>query len=685
MIGNAKLKARYSGTLKLHWQWSVLLALSLLVLDALVMWQSRRAGVIALVFSLAYFLAVLWLYLVYRPRIMREMVEFAASFGLMEQRIWQQLELPAALLEPDGKILWMNYNMCALTRKGTGYRRNINTLFPEINRGTLPASAMEQDVKFHYQNKDLRAHIQKIPMDDLLEETTLLEKEGDLNILYMVYLFDETQLNRYIAENRDRRPVVGWIYLDNYEEVMERIDEVHQSLLNVLVERKISKYFSDQQGLVKKVEKDKYLVVLDQKCLDVLVEDRFSILEGVKTINIGNDISMTVSGGFGINGKGYLQNYEFARSAVEMALGRGGDQIVVKNQDEMAFYGGKTQHSEKSTRVKARVKAQALRELILSRECVVAMGHKLTDMDSFGAAIGVCRAAMTVGKPAHIVLGELNTNIRSWVQEFREQKEYPEDLFITHEQAMDLVDNDTAVVVVDTNKPSMTECRELLRQTKSVVVLDHHRQGTETIENAALSYIEPSASSACEMIAEILQYFEESVKLKSLEADCIYAGIIIDTNSFVAKTGVRTFEAAAYLRRCGADVTRVRKALRENMDCYKAKAEAVRHARTYMDQFAISVLEGEDLENPSVIGAQAANELLNIIGVTASFVVTPVGDRVFISARSIDEVNVQLIMERLGGGGHLNIAGAQLSGVTIEEAVERLETTLKQMTEEGVI
>ena len=323
--------------------------------------------------------------------------------------------------------------------------------------------------------------------------------------------------------------------------------------------------------------------------------------------------------------------------------------------------------------------------MMLTRDNVVAMGHQMTDMDSFGACVGICRAAATIGKPAHIVLGAPNANIAYWLKTFRESKDYNPDLFITHEQAMKMVNDNTVVVVLDTNRPGMVECREILDQTSSIVVFDHHRQATDTIEKASLSYIEPSASSACEMVAEILQYFEENVRIRSLEADCMYAGIIIDTDSFNAKTGVRTFEAAAYLRRCGADVTRVRKALRSDMESYRAKADCVRSAEKYMDSYAISICRGENLPNPSVTGAKAANELLNIVGVKASFVVTQLSDKTFISARSIDEVNVQLVCERLGGGGHLNIAGAQLTGVTAEEAVQKVKDALKQMTEEGAL
>ncbi len=394
---------------------------------------------------------------------------------------------------------------------------------------------------------------------------------------------------------------------------------------------------------------------------------------------------VTRSIGLGINGDGYIQGYEYARGAMELALGRGGDQAVLKDGEKITYYGGKTQLAERNTRVKARVKAQALREIMTEKETVVVMGHKVTDIDTLGAAVGIYCAARIVGKKAHIVTSDITGGIKPWVQIFTEDKEYDHDFFVSHQQAKELVNDQAVLVVVDTNRPSMTECEELLDRTNTVVVLDHHRQGSQQIENAALSYIEPSASSACEMVAEILQYFDEYVRLRPREADCIYAGTTIDTNNFLAKTGVRTFEAAAFLRRKGADVTRVRKMFRDDMATYKARAEAVRHAEVYMDRFAISRCPSEGLDNPTVVGAQAANELLNIVGVKASFVLTPFNRRIYISARAIDEVNVQIIMERLGGGGHMNIAGAQLDNISEEQAVEVLKQTLREMTEEKVI
>ncbi|MEG1361429.1 MAG: DHH family phosphoesterase, partial [Lachnospiraceae bacterium] len=436
---------------------------------------------------------------------------------------------------------------------------------------------------------------------------------------------------------------------------------------------------------VKKVEKYKYFIVFKQQYLSRLEEDRFSLIEDVKTVKIGNEMAITLSIGIGNSTGTYLQNYEYTRAAIDLALGRGGDQVVIKTADTISYYGGKTQQVEKSTRVKARVKAQALREIMDSKERVVVMGHSISDIDSFGAAIGIYRAAMELGKRAYIVLNEVTSSLRPIKENFNEKNGYQDGMFINSEEALEITDRNTAVVVVDTNRPSYTECPALLAKTKTIVVFDHHRQGAEVIENAVLSYIEPYASSTCEMIAEVLQYFSDDIKLGIWEADSIYAGILIDTNNFMTKTGVRTFEAAAYLKRSGAEVTRVRKMLRNDMDAYKARAEAVRYAEVYKKDFAISVCPAENLESPTIAGAQAANELLNIVGIRASFVLTQYQGKVFISSRSIDEINVQLIMERMGGGGHLNIAGTQLTDCTLQQAKQRLKDTIDEMVKNGDI
>ena len=310
------------------------------------------------------------------------------------------------------------------------------------------------------------------------------------------------------------------------------------------------------------------------------------------------------------------------------------------------------------------------------------MGHRLPDADSFGAAVGIYRIARILDKEAHIVLNEVGKGIKPMVELFQHNEDY-ENMIINNQQALEYAGGNTALVVVDVNKPSITEFPDLLRLCKSIVVLDHHRQGTEIIENATLSYVEAYASSACEMVSEILQYIGDNIRISPEEADCMYSGIMIDTNNFMGKTGVRTFEAAAFLRRNGADVTRVRKLFREDAIEYKAKADAVSQAEIYRNAFAISTCTSEDIESPTIVGAQAANELLNIRGVKASFIMTEYQNQIFVSARSIDEINVQIIMEKMGGGGHLNTAGCQLSGISISEAIGILKATLDTMIEDG--
>jgi len=526
--------------------------------------------------------------------------------------------------------------------------------------------------------------MRKISIEAMLEDSGLIESDAD-NFLTAIYIFDETDVNRYKKERDEEKLVTGLLYLDNYEEALNSVEEVRRSLLVALIERKLNKYFSEMDGLVKKLEKDKFILILCQRSLEELKEKRFSILEEVKSINIGNDMDVTISIGIGINGANYVQNYEYSRIAIDLALGRGGDQVVIKDRDTMIYFGGKSQQMGKTTRVKARVKAHALKEFMVAKDKVVVMGHKISDVDSIGAGIGIYRAAKSLNKRAHIVVNNPTMSVRPIIENFINNPEYDEHMFVNSAEAKEIVDNNTVVVVVDTNKPSYTECEDLLSKTKTIVVLDHHRQGAEVISNAVLSYIEPFASSACEMVAEILQYFSDGIRIYNIEADALYAGIVIDTDNFTSKTGVRTFEAAAFLRRCGADVTRVRKMFRDDVSSYRAKAETVRTVETYRDSFAIGICPSSGLDSPTIVAAQAANELLDIDSIKASFVLTDYNNLIYISARAIDEVNVQLIMERLGGGGHINVAGAQLKDATVNGAIIQLKDTIDQMIKEGAI
>jgi c-di-AMP phosphodiesterase-like protein len=668
-----------------HWYWCILMLAFLLGLTAVVFSIDTLAGCVAAGFSAVIYLVLLGIDIYYRPKVLQELVDFASHYQSIQKELLQEFSIPYGLAEPDGRMLWMNDLLQEMTGKGEHYHKNISALIPGFDAASFPETMEPTETEVEYHGRTFRVTAHRILTDDLLDESEAAERLVRDSYIVALSFMDITDLNRLQKENYEQKQVVGLLYMDNYDEVMESVEDIRRSMLEALVDRRITKYVNTFGGICKKLEKDKYLLVVNRSSLAQMQADRFSILEDVKTVNIGNSIHVTVSIGIGLECGSYVQDYDAARGAMEMALARGGDQVVVKEGDKIQFFGGKTQRAEKNTRVRARVKAQALYELISAREHVIVMGHKITDIDSLGASVGVCRAAIQAGKHAHIVLGEVNSSIRTWVNLLENSGDYEGDLFITHNQAIEMANQNTVVVVVDTNRPSMAECEEILYLTKTIVVIDHHRQTTERIEHASLSYIEPSASSACEMIAEILQYYGEGIRLRPNEADCMYAGIVIDTNNFVAKTGSRTFEAAAFLRKNGADVTRVRKAFRNDMDTYKARAEAVRGAEAFMGVYAISVCPARGLESPNVVGAQAANELLNIIGVKASFVLTEYNGKIFISARAIDEVNVQIIMERMGGGGHMNIAGAQLSGVTVDEAREQLKEVLKQMTEEGAI
>ncbi len=681
MKNTVKLKGR----MKSYLQSSLYLGFLLAVVDILVYLLDYRAGLVLTAFLIFYFAIATSMMLYNKPVIMNELISFATQYGQIQRRLLRDLELPHALLDDAGKIIWTNIAFERLTHQEKGYRKSVTTLFPTITKDNLPGRDTEEDIecRVEYENGNYVAKLKKISLKEMAENSDVIEAQGYDGYLIALYLFDETALQIALKEVDDQSLAVALIYLDNYEEALESVEEVRRSLLIALIDRKVNKYIAALDGICKKLEKDKYLVIMRKEAATHLQENRFDILEDVKTVNIGNEMAVTISIGMGLNGLSYAQNYEFARNAIDIALGRGGDQAVVKVPENVIYYGGKSQQMEKSTRVKARVKAHALREIISVKDEVYVMGHRMGDVDSFGASVGIYRIAKALDKKAHIVLNDVTSSMQPMVEMFRDNDDYADDMIVNSQLALETVGNNAVLVVVDVNKPSITECPELLKRCKSIVVLDHHRQGTEIIENATLSYIEAYASSACEMVSEILQYISDDLRLRSEEADCMYSGIMIDTNNFMTKTGVRTFEAAAFLRRNGADVTRVRKLFRDDAAEYKAKADAVSQAEIYRRFYAISVCTGEDVASPTVVGAQAANELLNIKGIRASFILTRYNGIIYISARSIDEVNVQVIMERMGGGGHLNIAGAQLENGTIEEGIVSIKRTLDTMIEEG--
>lgn len=677
-----KKNMRLKGQLRMYMQWPLIMTVLLLAMNILMYMTDRKAGFTMTVFVGIYVVIVGILYFYNRSLILADLIQFSTQYKEIQNTLLKELTVPYAIVLEDGYILWKNDRFAEITDAREKY---LQKMIPQLNRGNFPKEDEDRkELEVTYKERDYQVELRRISLEGFSESEPMLQIPKEKEYFIAVYMRDVTELNSYIRENEDQRLIAGLIYIDNYDEVMESVEEVRQSLLVALIDRKINKYINDVDGIVKKLENDKYFFVVKKEGYRKFEADKFSLLEEVKQVNIGNARSATLSIGLGLNTATYALSYNYARMAIDLALARGGDQAVIKDCRGITYFGGKKEQTAKNTRVKARVKAEALREFIVAKDQVIVMGHKISDPDSFGACMGIYRAAVALEKKAHIVINDVSTSIRPLYDEIAQSSVYGKDIFLTSSEAMDYISDSAMVVVVDTNKPQMTECPELLKRSKTIAVLDHHRQSSTVIDNAVLSYIEPYSSSTCEMVAEVLQYIVDDIKVPSIEADCLYAGIMIDTRNFMNRTGVRTFEAAAYLRRCGADITRVRKMFRDDMESYRAKAEAMRLAEVYREQYAIAQCPS-DIASPTVLAAQAANELLDISGIKASFVLTVYNGRIFLSARSIDEVNVQIIAEKLGGGGHINSAGAQFEHTNVEEAIAALKATIDQMIEEGDI
>lgn len=673
---------RLKGQLRMYMQWPLIMTILLLAMNIWMYMTDQKAGLTMTVFVIIYVVIVGLLYFYNRSLILADLIQFSTQYKGIQNTLLKELTVPYAIILEDGHILWKNDRFSEIV---DGREKFIQKVIPELNKGIFPKDdETRSELEITYKERDYQVELRRISLEGFSESERMLQIPKEKEYFIALYMRDVTELNSYIRENEDQRLIAGLIYIDNYDEVMESVEEVRQSLLVALIDRKINKYINDVDGIVKKLENDKYFFVVKKESYRKFEADRFSLLEEVKQVNIGNARSATLSIGLGLNTATYALSYNYARMAIDLALARGGDQAVIKDCKGITYFGGKKEQTAKNTRVKARVKAEALREFIVAKDQVIVMGHKISDPDSFGACMGIYRAAVALEKKAHIVINDVSTSIKPLYDEIAQSSVYGKDIFLTSGEALDYISDSAMVVVVDTNKPQMTECPELLKRSKTIAVLDHHRQSSTVIDNAVLSYIELYSSSTCEMVAEVLQYIVDDIKVPSIEADCLYAGIMIDTRNFMNRTGVRTFEAAAYLRRCGADITRVRKMFRDDMESYRAKAEAMRMAEVYREQYAIAECPS-DIASPTVLAAQTANELLDINGIKASFVLTVYDGRIFLSARSIDEVNVQIIAEKLGGGGHINSAGAQFEHTNVKEAIEALKVTIDQMIEEGDI
>ena len=672
------------GTIDLYLRaplWLSLLWLPILFIAFTMEW---KLCLLLLFLAVLYIAFAIYLYRSRKNRLVSALLNFSLRANENRARLFEEMPTAYCIVGEDGEILWENKAFHKILQKDSKIERNLFNIFPNMQKEMLKEK--EAMLELHSSFMERKYCIDLIRLDALEDEGE--EEVRSLSVeeeLVAVYLRDETEEVELQEKLDEERVVLGLAYIDNYEDVMEQIEEVRRSLLSALVDRKITRYITASNGVIKKIEKDKYFFLLKQSVLEKMMEDRFSILEEVKEIDMGNELAITLSLGIGYGAGDFSQNYEYARTSMDMALGRGGDQAIVKNPEKLNFFGGKSQSTERVTRVKARVKAQAFQELIESKDKVLIMGHKNADMDCLGSSVGVYRMVTALDKRAYIVQNNVTSTILPLKERFLNNADYPEDMFIDGETAKTLVDNNTMLVVVDCDRPSIIDEPDLLNMVKTKVVFDHHRQSSETIQGAVLSYCEPYASSASELIAEMMQYIREGIKARPMEADCMYGGVVIDTREFTNQTGVRTFEVAAYLRRCGADITRVRKVFREDFNDYQAKADTISRADIYRNSYAISSLEKSGSESPTVLCAKAANELLNIRGIKASIVLTKVENTVFLSARSIDELNVQVLMEKLGGGGHRTVAGAQIEGKEIEECIELVKAAIDEMIEEGEV
>ena len=681
LVKEMKQNKKVSTQIKFSLWLSIIMVAAFLMVGFSVMTIRPFFGYMTIAGAIVFLIAAVVHYEYFEKLATAELLAAGFEQGQIQKDLLKELPVPYILTDDEGLVIWYNNSFAEMAGEKTE-KKNITQMFASLYKKVFPKPGSTKEFCITMEDRKFRVECKSVCMTE--EEKEKGETDPD-NVLLAFYFFDETQLMEYREESKSKRMVAGLIYIDNYEEVLENMEEVRQSLLLALVERKVIRYMQGLDAIVKKFEKDKFLFVFEEKNLQKLMESKFSLLDEVRMINIGNELSMTLSISVGVNAPTYVDTYESARIAMDLALGRGGDQAVVKDGDSISYYGGKTQKVEKSTRVKARVKAHALREIIMTHDKIFIMGHKLPDADAVGAALGIYRLARTFDKKTYIVMDKDCAAIRPIVEGMINDSGAEDFPFITNEQALSLRDASSMLIIVDVNLPAMTECPELIKQIETIVVLDHHRQNNDTIKKAVVSYVEPYASSSCEMVAEILQYIPDKPKLRPIEADALYSGILVDTDNFVVKAGVRTFEAAAYLRRAGADVTRVRKMFREDMENCKIRADIINRAELFYDEFAISTFDGRNVDGATVIGAKAANALLDVQGIRGSFVITEISSCIYVSARSIDDLNVQIIMEKFGGGGHLTVAAAQLKDKTMDEVVNDLKNLLASMKKEGDI
>lgn len=614
---------------------------------------------------IAIFVYTIWSNNKRKTEISEHINELTVSVDKAAQSTIINSPFPLVVLETNGNIIWKSSNFIkefANIDTGTTLTDIIKELKLKIENGKNTNNiSISESMKIGDKNYKVIA-----------EYTKLREKEHKNSSEYMatVYFLDETNYVKLLEEYTNSRTCIGIIVLDNYEELMQRVTEEEKLKITSNAEKNIYSWVNKYDGLLVKSERDTYVCIFDQLNLEKIKEDKFEILDEIKEIKTQDNIQLTLSIAISENEKTNSEEYKSAKAVIDIALGRGGDQAIIKQNGKYYFFGGRTQEVEKRTRVKARIVAQALEELMNSASNVIIMGHTNSDIDAMGSGMGVYRIAKTIGKDAYIVNETNGTSLDNFINDLKDIEEY-NDVIIDKAEALNKISADSLLVVVDTDKKNYVEAPELLDKTDKIVVIDHHRRGTDYIENAILTFHEVYASSACELVTELVEYAEKTVKLTKFEVEALYAGIMMDTKNFTFKTGVRTFEAAAFLRKCGVDIIKVKKWFQSDLETYNKISEIVAKSEIIDDTIAISIYDKED-SDANITCAKAADELLTISNITASFVIGKMGDKIYISGRSIGDINVQLILEKLGGGGHITVAGAQVEGMTQEEVKQEL-------------
>ena len=576
---------------------------------------------------------------------------------------------PLVILETDGNIIWKSTKFIK-EFANIDIKNYLNNIVREIKieiENTLKQNnkASKEIVK---KQVKIGEKTYKIVGEYILSKNK--DKKKPNEYMANLYFIDETENVELKQKYLDSNMCLGIVMIDNYEEIIQRVSTEERPQLMALIEKNIYDWSSEYSGLAIKTDRDTFICIFEQKYIDEIEENKFDILDKIKEINIPEKIQATLSIAISVEGESNYDKYKSAQAAIDIALGRGGDQAIIKRDGKYIFFGGRTQELEKRTKVKARIVSHALEELIQQANNVMIMGHANGDIDSMGSSFGIYRLARTLGKETYIVNETHGISLQSFIDEAKKDEEYI-NVLIDKQVALEKINEDTLLIIVDTHKIDYVETPELLEKTNKIVVIDHHRRSTNYIKNAILTFHEVYASSAAELVTELLEYSNKEIKLKQIEVEGLYAGIMMDTKNFTFKTGVRTFEAAAYLRRNGVDIIKVKKWFQSDLNTYNKIAEIVTKAEIVNESIAISIYDNED-DDANIICAKAADDLLTINNITASFVIGRLGDKVCISGRSIGDINVQIILEKLGGGGHITLAGAQVEGMDIEEVKQEL-------------